>query len=32
MPLNPEIPDVGQMTTNLIAYDVFLKKGDAANA
>ncbi|WP_083940038.1 IS21 family transposase [Desulfoscipio gibsoniae] len=32
MPLNSEIPDVGQMTTNLIAYDTFLKKGGAANA
>jgi transposase len=32
MPLGPEIPKVGQMTTNLIAYDVFLKKGGAANA
>ncbi|MGI6628972.1 MAG: IS21 family transposase [Bacillota bacterium] len=32
MPLGPEIPKVGQMTTNLIAYDVFLKKGGAADA
>ncbi len=32
MPLGPEIPKVGQMTTNLIAYDVFLKKEGAANA
>jgi len=32
IPLSPEIPDVGQMPTNLIAYDVFLKKGGAANA
>ncbi|MBS4007147.1 MAG: IS21 family transposase [Clostridium sp.] len=32
MPLAPEIPDVGQMPTNLIAYDVFLKKGGRMNA
>lgn len=32
MPFDPEIPKVGQMTTNLIAYDIFLKKGDAINA
>ncbi|OPL10247.1 MAG: integrase [Firmicutes bacterium ML8_F2] len=32
MPLGPEIPDVGQMPANLIAYDVFLKKGGTANA
>lgn len=32
MPLSPEIPDVGKMPTNLIAYDVFLKKGGAVNA
>ena len=32
LPLGSEIPDVGQMTTNLIAYDTFLKKGGAANA
>ena len=32
MPLDPAVPNVGQMTTNLIAYDVFLKKGGAANA
>ena len=32
MPLGPEIPDVGQMATNLIDYDVFLKKEGAVNA
>jgi transposase len=32
MPFGPEIPDVGQMKSNLIAYDLFLKKGDVANA
>jgi len=32
MPLGPEIPAVRQMPTNLIAYDVFLKKGGATNA
>jgi hypothetical protein len=32
MPLDPAIPDVGQMTTNILAYDVFLRKGDSANA
>jgi hypothetical protein len=32
MPLNPEIPDVGQMATSLIDYDVFLRKEDAVNA
>jgi hypothetical protein len=32
MPLGSEIPNVGQMTTNLISYDVFLKKGDVLNA
>lgn len=32
MHLGPEIPNVGQMTTSLISYDVFLRKGDAANA
>jgi hypothetical protein len=32
MPLNPEIPDVGQMAANLIAYDVFLRKEGAVNA
>jgi transposase len=31
MPLGPEIPDVEKMPTNLIAYDVFLKKGGRAN-
>ncbi len=32
MPLASEIPDVGQMTSNLISYDVFLKKGGVTNA
>ena len=32
MPLGSDIPDVGQMTTNIIDYDVFLKKGGVANA
>ena len=32
MPLGPGIPAVGQMPANLVAYDVFLKKGDDANA
>lgn len=32
MPLGSEIPSVGQMTTNLVSYDVLLKKGGAANA
>lgn len=32
MPLGPEIPDIGQMTTNLIDYDVFLRKEGAVNA
>ncbi len=32
MPLSPEIPVVGQMTSNLVTYDKFLKKGGAANA
>lgn len=31
MPLDPEIPDIGQMSSNLISYDVFLKKGGATN-
>ncbi len=31
MPLGPEIPDVQQMPTNLIAYDVFLEKGGRTN-
>jgi transposase len=31
MPLGSEIPNVGQMTSNLIPYDVFLKRGGAAN-
>jgi hypothetical protein len=32
MPLGSEIPNVGQMTSNLITYDVFLRKGGATNA
>jgi transposase len=32
MPLGSDIPEVGQMTTNIIAYDAFLKKGGVANA
>ena len=32
MKLSPGIPDMGQMPSNLIAYDVFLRKGGAANA
>ncbi len=32
MALGSEIPNVGQMTSNLITYDVFLRKGGAANA
>lgn len=32
MPLSPGIPAVGQMTANLISYDIFLRKGGAANA
>ena len=32
MSLNSGIPVVGQMPANLISYDVFLKKGGAANA
>jgi transposase len=31
MPLESGIPNVGQMTTNLVTYDTFLKKGGAAN-
>lgn len=31
MPLGSEIPVVGQMTSNLISYDLFLKKGGASN-
>lgn len=31
MPLGSEIPNVGQMTANLISYDVFLRKGGGAN-
>jgi transposase len=32
MPLGHEIPDVGQMKTNLTVYDAFLKKGGTVNA
>jgi len=32
MELNPAIPAVEQMKTNLIAYDVFLEKGGHRNA
>jgi hypothetical protein len=32
MPLGPKIPDIGQMPTNLIDYDIFLRKGGAVNA
>lgn len=32
MPIGSEIPNVGQMTTNLVSYDIFLKKVGAANA
>lgn len=32
MPLAPEIPEVGHMPTNLVAYDVFLKKGGVSHA
>ena len=32
MPHGSQIPDVGQMSANLIAYDVFLRKGGVANA
>lgn len=32
MPLPSEIPDVGQMGTNLIAYDTLLKNGGCKNA
>jgi transposase len=32
MPITPEIPNVEPMPTNLIAYDVFLKKGGGSNA
>ncbi|NLL19187.1 MAG: hypothetical protein GX262_09195 [Clostridia bacterium] len=32
LPLGQEIPDVGQMPANLIAYDAFLKKGGIVNA
>ena len=32
MPLGPGIPDVGQMPSNLIAYDVFLRKEGTVNA
>lgn len=32
LPLGQEIPDVGQMPTNLEEYDVFLRKEDVINA
>lgn len=32
MPLGSSIPKLDQMPTNLIAYDIFLKKGGATNA
>ncbi len=32
MPLESKIPDIGQMETNLIAYDDLLKKGGITNA
>jgi transposase len=32
MPYGPQIPDVGQMSANLSAYDDFLKKGGVVNA
>ena len=32
MPLDPKIPNVGQMSANLVTYDVFLRKGGAINA
>lgn len=32
MPLGQEVPDVEQMPTNLIDYDIFLKKGARKNA
>lgn len=32
MPLDPKIPDIGQMETNLIAYDDLLRKGGTINA
>jgi len=31
MTLGREIPDIGQMTANLVDYDAFLKKEGAAN-
>lgn len=31
MSIGSEIPNVGQMTSNLITYDVFLRKGGASN-
>lgn len=31
VPLSPGIPDIGQMTSNLISYDVFLRKGGTSN-
>jgi hypothetical protein len=32
MPLDPQIPDVGRMNSSPGDYDIFLKKGGAANA
>ena len=32
MPLGSGIPDLGQMPTNLVSYDTFLKKGGIVNA
>ena len=32
MPLASGIPDLGQMSTNLVSYDAFLKKGAIVNA
>jgi len=32
MPLDPQIPDVGQMNSSLSDYDIFLMKGDIVNA
>lgn len=31
MPLSPGIPDIGQMTSNLISYDVLLRKRGTSN-
>jgi hypothetical protein len=32
MSLDPQIPDVGKLESSLGDYDIFLKKGGAANA